>query len=142
MSRLLVVGSGEKGIINIMAGYHVMVINKEIRDWPEAQHFVSVHHLFHTKGNATGHAHRHDEIADCFWRFKNNGGTSGLFAMHVAIKLGYEKIALYGIPLSGEYGGKPVTNTWREYIEKNDCKNVRSYSGETMKLLGDAKGWF
>jgi len=142
VASLLIVGSGAKGRLDTDTNYDVMAINKEIRYWTHAKHFTSVHHLFHLKGNAIGHTFLNDNYADCKWKYPYKGGTSGLFAVFGAQRLGYRKIALYGVPLTEEWSDKAIINTWKRYIEENDCGNVRSYSGKTLELLGDAKGWF
>lgn len=81
----------------------------------------------------------------CLWKHVNEGGTSGLFALNVAMYLGYNKICLVGCPLSGQYGHETVVHPWIIFKGRNvswctQC--VRSFSGKTLELLGDAKGWW
>jgi len=150
MKRLLIIGSGEKEDIDIQADHDIMVINLEIYNYPYAEHFVSVHNPLKTKDTLNDDIQYHvcryfqDNINARYWDWHNPGGTSGLFALHVGIHLGYDKVALYGVPLSNEYGTRIILHAWYEYIRKNKeaCKKARSYSGKTLKLLGKAEGWF
>ena len=140
MSRLIIIGSGVKEKADFYGSFEIMTINKEIRRYRGVKHHISLHDL--ASGMAISHRRKVKHKAMCTWDYKDEGGTSGLFALFVALKLGYDKIALWGIPLSGTYGNPAVTGVWKRFIENNDCGNVRSFHGKTKKYLGDAKGWF
>lgn len=78
------------------------------------------------------------------------GGSSGLFAVKVALEKGFERIVLAGIPMKPEeahtYSHRPwlaaggFHRGWRRQVEK--LSGVRSMSGWTRDLLGEpTKKW-
>lgn len=74
--------------------------------------------------------------ADHCWKMKGDtSGSSSLMGVKVAIgPLGYDRVVLAGVPLSGDY----YTNFFRHW---QDCAHlligrVRSMSGNTRELLG------
>ena len=87
---------------------------------------------------------------------KMGSGSSGLFAVEIAIRLGYERLILCGIPLEGATtlqesgeesrvrGGKPFVENfraaWLRHFETLEPV-VRSMSGWTKELLGGPIGW-
>lgn len=84
---------------------------------------------------------------DLVWDIGNPGGTSGLFATQIALRLGYDKIILCGIPIDNsrrfydspnkhfKYEGISQQEPWQIASRKfND--RVRSMSGKTAELLG------
>jgi hypothetical protein len=89
------------------------------------------------------------------WNRPNLGGSSGLFAVDIALESGFEKVILCGVPLEGQQrvcsaDGSPVEavcayESYRKGWERKlpDIKDrVRSMSGWTKELLGKpTKGW-
>ena len=145
MDRLMIIGSGKRINTNVVGEYDVMAVNKEIRRYKDAKHHVSVHDLFHVRSDAVKHSCRRYNNIDCIWDYKNEGGGSALLALHVALRLGYGKIAFCSTPLDGDYYSWATKQIWLKYIEDNKGiiqDKVRSYSGKTMELFGNAEGWF
>jgi len=87
------------------------------------------------------------------WDINPYGWTSGMFAVQVAIALGYERIVLCGLPQDGT--GRFFDPPWMPGGEHNDANSkkafrniveqtpemkrcVRSMSGWTKELFGDA----
>jgi hypothetical protein len=83
-------------------------------------------------------------------------GSSGLFAVEIALSLGYERLILCGIPLEGtktlqEKGeetrvrtNKPFVDTFRPaWVRHYDTMkpHVRSMSGWTEKMFGGPEDW-
>lgn len=93
------------------------------------------------------------EIDTLHLDLNNAGGTSGLFATQVGLKLGYEKIILCGIPLDRsahfydfpgvDWGGcddMAVSMTWEMWIAqetKERLNKLRSMSGKTKQMFGE-----
>jgi len=81
--------------------------------------------------------------ADYVYKDLGGDGTSGRFAVDVALKLRFKKILLCGVPIDGTdrfYGDikhdyAPLIN-YKEWTEQDNSK-VRSFSGNTKKLLGE-----
>jgi hypothetical protein len=81
----------------------------------------------------------------------NNGGSSGMVAVDVALKMGYQKMILVGIPLEAEKGHYDQPGSWDEathhrkpWEELDPAISVRikSVSGWTRELLGaPTKEW-
>jgi hypothetical protein len=77
-------------------------------------------------------------------------GSSALFAVYVALALGYEKIILAGCPLDGrghwwhgpEHSGPRWTGetyqAWLEFSLTPEAEKVRSLSGYTAVIVGNA----
>jgi hypothetical protein len=102
---------------------------------------------------AYGNFGQYDELGDVIaWNKPNGNGSSGLYAVLVALELGYQKLVLCGIPLEGqerfdykEDSSKVITaqtdyqhyrlgwNQNRDLLQKH----VRSMSGWTKELLGE-----
>lgn len=83
-------------------------------------------------------------------------GSSGLFAVEIALRMGYERLVLCGIPLTGtttiqESGeeervrkGQPFIETFHDAWIRNFellSPHVRSMSGWTREFLGDPGEW-
>jgi hypothetical protein len=93
------------------------------------------------------HSIQPNSKVDLVWDIGNPGGTSGLFATQIALKLGYEKIILCGIPINNsrrfydspnhhfKYEGISQQEPWQIASRKFDDR-VRSMSGKTAELLG------
>jgi hypothetical protein len=154
--RLIIVGDGETraddfALANRSKKYReIMLINKVIthheKEW---HHWVSYHpevFMMVTHWRGLTHSNLTNGFRpSCLWKHENKGGTSALFALETAKRLGYNKIVICGCPLSGNYGGESVVSPWKIFVGKNQdwCKNsVRSYSGKTKELFGDSKGWW
>ena len=142
--KLAIIGSGQHIGKYDGENTHIMVLNKVISRFPNAEHHVSLHPCFTVTHKAMKHSHKPHRFVDCVWKYQNNGGGSALLALHIALNMGYRKIAFVGVPLSGKYGDSISKNCWKKYrydnIEK--CKRVRSFSGYTEQLFGPANGWF
>lgn len=94
------------------------------------------------------------EKIDVCWDVSNPGGTSGLFAATVALRLGYEKIILCGIPMDNrrrfydspnkefKYSGISQQDPWQYAAVYTFGGKVKSMSGNTLQLLGKpTKEW-
>lgn len=91
---------------------------------------------------------------DVLWDITNPGGTSGLFAATVAVRLGYDKIILCGMPIDNsrrfydspnkvfKYSGLSQQDPWQNAARTRLEGKVRSMSGNTRKILGEpTKDW-
>ena len=79
-------------------------------------------------------------------------GSSALFAALAGIEMGYDKVVLAGCPLDDE-GHWYFDDTkgplwlghdfmaWVDFSKEPSAKKVRSLSGFTAKIIGDANGW-
>lgn len=146
---------------------HVMAVNlagyfytKPIDHWASLhpvflQRFHDIRAAEYTKHS---HIHRHSikyGKGMIGWDFGTDSGTSSLFAVRVALCLGYEEIILAGIPLDNtgsfyldphsetpghlKYGDDHVFNTWKQAVRNNSemKKRVRSCSGKTKAIFGE-----
>ena len=99
------------------------------------------------------HSHKAGPQIDIVWDMPNVGGTSGLFAVQVALALGYKKIIVCGVPMdnSGHYYDPDGVNInhatqfdvksnimpWRQIASRPMPKvRVRSMSGRTAEVFG------
>lgn len=88
---------------------------------------------------------RIDRVVDYRWPGMNASGSSGLFAVKVALEEGFDRIILAGVPMTADgghitYGGpwalvNSYTGAWKEALPRLVGK-VRSMSGWTKDLLG------
>lgn len=100
------------------------------------------------------HSNADASNVDVNWAISNVGGTSGLFAVKIALVMGYMKIILCGIPMdcSGHYfdpvdselnqaaqfKDKSVLSPWRDAAQVDEFRErVRSMSGRTAGFLGE-----
>lgn len=96
------------------------------------------------------HSHLKHDWVKWHWPIHREGGTSGLFAVTVALLMGYDLIVLAGIPCddSPRYFDPPGNkhehmgrdSMLREWQEANQAifeGKVRSLSGRTRDLLGE-----
>ena len=172
MLPLLIVASGS-GVIEeyskaqvLCKDYDVMAVNFGVMVTKRINHLVSLHHdwmkLFSDIVVIANKQPRESFITysrrpkldhvDKVTKWTNEGtqkcGSSSLFAVDMAIREGYEKIILCGVPLDGkghfydsvkhdlEFMFSPV---WRTYPFKD---KVRSMSGLTQEILGEpTKEW-
>lgn len=102
--------------------------------------------VFLTHSHSNGHSKTNFN-----WHIERGGsGTSGLFAVMLALALGYEKVVLCGIPLDdqGHFYDPPgfrdgvfksdfIRREWREVSQLYFKDRVRSLSGWTRDLLGE-----
>jgi len=143
----------------------VVAINDMILHYPgKVKHGVSLHRelpeLFrrareteseHAIGEIATHAMTLDErhSADYIWGIIEGamGGTSALFAVMVALALGYEKVVLAGVPLdaSGRLFDPPAVNKrydghilaeWNNAKQNYFKDRVRALSGNAVAILG------
>lgn len=145
----------------LIKGTDIMVINYTGDYFPRPfQHWVSLHPDIIAAGrpykawNFTAHSNRRHKGIDKVWNYETYGSDSGLFACHVALKLGYDKIILCGIPLDSSrkfFEMKEMPNhqfdttvnlqIWRSEVPVFENK-IRSMSGNTKEMLGaPTKEW-
>lgn len=151
-------------------GYEIMCVNDiaiQFKAEP-IQHCVSLHKGFAVAVRALRkersmlehvhtHCHKHGSQIDFVWDIPNVGGTSGLFAVKVAMVLGYKKIIVCGAPMDGtghyfdpndanenlttKFHDKSNIMVWRQLREQGRHrvaeKRVRSMSGRTRNVLGE-----
>ena len=168
--RILCVGSAacmradlaEAAVLGVSEaeGWVVVAVNHAGRDWPgELPHWASFHcELFPRwipERQAAGRTpagelwtgeHRGQPPGLSLKRAPNWGGSSGLLAVSVALKLRAERVVCCGIPLDHEQGhfDKPevkwrdATNYRRGWVshQVEMADRVRSMSGWTAGLLG------
>lgn len=96
---------------------------------------------------------------DCVWNMQSAGGTSGLFAVKIALALGSSKIIICGIPMDGsghyfdppdakknntdDFSNKAGFAPWHDVARIQIASDrVRSMSGRTAQLFGKpTKEW-
>jgi len=146
--------------------YQVMVINLAFmgledmfrRDQVTIDHFVSLHpeyfalRTIYVKDRCRTHGRRMYPNTDYVWYFAD-GGTSGLFALRIAVALGYYKIIICGIPLDdqgrffdppGQPGDSACNSIKLEFdnfkysLVPNYNDRIRAMSGYTKKIFGEA----
>ena len=121
-------------------------------------HICAIEHKF-MKGIAAVSAYRRQEYTHnhstlpaegvtCVWDIANNGGTSSLFAVKVALACGYNRVILAGVPLdrsghyydgSGvetDYDCRAIRAVWDQAAAEVFAGRVRSMSGQTREFLG------
>ena len=144
---LIVVGDGETAISDIAEVEFQNVqcdwcaVNRAFRHRQYWDWWYSYHHDFAEKvfipikavSCVPGPMVDHVELSR--WKLK---GSSTAMACRVAIKLGYERIILAGVPLSGRYDH--FAGYWDDLVETGQ---VRSLSGRTKNRLGypDKEFW-
>lgn len=146
--------------ISVADGWTLVAVNHVARDWPyELPHWASFHcELFPRwvkEREALGYPpagslwtgdHRGQPPGVVLKRAPNWGGSSGLLAVGVAIKLGASRVVCVGIPLDYEQGhydkpdvkwrdGSHYRHGWTAHQPEMGDR-VRSMSGWTRKLLG------
>ena len=102
------------------------------------------------------HSHMDAPGVGTSWPIPDQSGTSSLFAVKVAILLGYTKIILCGVPLSGShrfydnpfqkhannFSCPSISIPWKKAITEIFNDRVRSMSGKSLGLLGaPTKEW-
>lgn len=83
-------------------------------------------------------------VADYRWPGMNASGSSGLFAVKVALEAGFDRVVLCGVPMEAMrahyFDAAPwfeVDSFWDAWsIALPHLANVRSMSGRTAQLLG------
>lgn len=160
----LIVGSGPTVWDDVEAfwameppGHDVCCVNHIGTRWPcSFRHWMSLHGALLSKisrdrrpdcGEAPMlHSNKPQGDAVLVWRYKDPQGSSGLFALHVALtRLGYKRAVLAGIPIADEgQDASYATNylqAWRERAPSYG-DSVRSMSGNTNGLFGaPTKEW-
>lgn len=130
-------------------------------DWPGAlDAYCTLHpnkmQAWRTKREAKGHppakvyiAHQEDKGVDRIehyrWPEMKTSGSSGLYAVKIAMELGFERIVLCGVPLTNEnhyFDSKAwkQANTFKEaWLAVKETRllgRVKSFSGWTAEQLG------
>lgn len=145
--------------------YHVMAINMAFMGlegmWRSKKitidHFVSLHKEYFALRNiylgdlTVTHGRHIYPNTDYVWDL-NRGGTGGLFALRIALVLGYHKILICGIPLNaegrffdppqqdGESGCRSIEiefDQFKSYLDLQYHGRIRSMSGYTKKIFGE-----
>jgi hypothetical protein len=101
------------------------------------------------------HCHKSGPGIDNVWNIHNVGGTSGLFAIKVAMCLGHTKIVVAGVPMDGSghyfdplnanennttrFDGKSSQRVWSMFRTNNSIAGdrVRSMSGHSKTVFGE-----
>jgi hypothetical protein len=157
----------------IMPSYKVMCVNDIGTQFKAEQihHLVSLHKGFFPAVKLLRkeksmyekyitHCNVAAQDVDYVWRMENVGGTSGLFAVKVAMALGAKRIIICGIPMdnSGHYFDPPdaIKNHTTKFSEnhcnlapwidlkksKHAMQTVRSMGGHTASIVGTpTKEW-
>lgn len=106
---------------------------------------------FQTWSHADIPAARIDKILSEYWKSDDGiSGSSGLFAVQVGLKLGYDEIVLAGVPMDGTNNQTGPKECWNENVALNFRKawvlqadflrgRVKSLSGWTKTLLGQGE---
>jgi hypothetical protein len=105
--------------------------------------------------NIVLHSMKHDAVGereiDVAWRMVDATNLSGLFAVKIAVSLGYDRIIMAGCPMdgTGRYYDEPKQRgcyddpnmivAWRNIVHDNPeiQTRVRSLSGKTREILGE-----
>lgn len=149
----------------------IMAIGRSITKFPKVKHWVSVdsEELKDWAENLPGDPIRHTmgdwPWFDVDWGVKNCEitpddiiwhGSSSLFAAHIGLSMGYDRIVLAGCPLDDkghwyfdgldENRGPDWNNqsfiAWQEFKEYPGSEKVRSLSGFTAEVMGrPTKEW-
>lgn len=136
--------------------YDKMVVNDIgcYLDWP-IDHWVSMHakylvmwmrlrrgHCLAFGDKFLSHTHRSQESVTCAWHLNNPWPYSGMFAIQVAIALGYEKILLAGVPQDGtlRFFDPPWTKQNHADTNKSLMQNC-SLLPEVMRCTRSMSGW-
>ena len=155
---------------NTGLAYHVMAINMAFMGLEgmyrqqkiTIDHFVSLHQEYlwlrniYLRTNTITHGKVMAPNTDYCWDL-NRGGTGGLFALRIAMALGYHKIIICGVPLEGDgrffdapdQGGdsgcmavKMEFDYFKNNLDKQYHGRIRAMSGYTKKVWGEAtKEW-
>ena len=143
-----------------------MAVNEAMIHYPERlDHGVSLHadqmyglafkQFFH--GAHKGwpviqtHAHIPNHAVKYVWPLTRDGGTTGLFAVLVALLMGYDRIILAGSPVDDSpafyhpapypkdlsYGRQIIRDEWQRAIDGCFGGRVKSLSGWTREQLGE-----
>jgi len=118
-----------------------------MRGWIEKRRAAGASMDFLAYGNFSKHEDPGEVIP---WNRPNGGGSSGMYAVTVALESGYDKVILCGVPLEGQqrYDYKesaevvPSPTDYKHYrsgwINNREmfAGRVRSMSGWTRELLG------
>lgn len=155
---------------NTGLAYHVLALNMAFMGLEgmyrqgkiSIDHFVSLHQEYfcmrsiYVRDHTITHGRKMYPNTDYVWDL-NRGGTGGLFALRIAMALGYHKIILCGIPLEGngrffdppDQGGdsgctsiKIEFDQFKLYLDKQYHCRIRAMSGYTKKIFGEpTKEW-
>lgn len=156
----------------VIPNSHIMCINDIAGQFrcEEIQHAVSLHtpilpavQALRREKGCLEHVVTHSNICadgvECVWDLQNVGGTSGLFALKIALIMGSRHIILCGIPMdnSGHYFDPPEVNKkvqdvfatrstkdpWNDMTRSSlVMSRVRSMGGNTALLFGKpTKEW-
>jgi hypothetical protein len=105
------------------------------------------------------HCHKPGPEVQCVWPIANVGGTSGMFAVKIALAMGFEKIIICGVPVDGSghyfdplnvndndsttFTGSAQIAEWREMASRKIAgARVRSMSGRSQAAFGKpTKEW-
>ena len=130
-----------EGKLNIWASIHGPALNR----WIEQRSALGYDMDFDAYGNYADDQDSGDVIR---WNRPNGGGSSGLFAVMIALELGFTKLILCGMPMNGderlnekdevELGPTPYAHYRKGWEQRQELlsKHVRSMSGWTRETFG------
>jgi hypothetical protein len=128
--------------LDIWASIH----GPKLVDWIEKRRALGCDMDFEAYGNF---ADNQDSAAVIRWNRPNGGGSSGLFAVLIALELGFDKLILCGMPVDGEkritsdgeveVGETPYQHYRKGWILRQGIlsEHVRSMSGWTRETFGE-----
>lgn len=111
------------------------------------------HNFFGHSGKVKPRNYDLTDVFDYKWPEQHGSGSSGLFAVRIALELGYNRIALCGVPMQSAEAhywqksraweiGERYQRDW-EATKHRFENQVRSMSGWTRDLLGPPNAdWF
>jgi hypothetical protein len=92
------------------------------------------------------HSHKAGDGIDTVWPIDAVGGTSGLFAVYVALLLGYDEIVLAGVPMTGDghffdppWVGTEFADRANELEWKSAIRNI--FKGRVTSMSGKTRDW-
>ena len=172
MKNAIILGSGQylfgdyDKAKTIMPDHDLIAVNMSGICFPNIVHLVSLHcervpaflavALQDNGRHITTHSQESNQTIpeiECRWNFGTAGGSSSLFAVRVALRLGYKRVILCGVPLDKNrrfydgYGRKSeicdrATEISWQMAKAELGDKVRSMSGKTRDILGEpTKEW-
>ncbi len=135
--------------------FHIIAVNDMIAEFHDRIQCAASLHVDKLRGWLNQRAYRKLNAPTQVWSTQRNEvvthvtedwyGSSGLFAIRVAVELGYQKIILCGVPMQTDANHILRKIPWRDcdrfqsvwkYRQRQMGDRVRSMSGYTRDLLG------
>lgn len=145
---------GDVMAINDIGQYYHGVVHHWVTLHPEYMagwRFFRERHCYGEGKRAATHSNNAKPEIDHAWDCMNLGGCSGLWACHVALMLGYDRILLAGVPMdnTGHFFDAPhyqsahvdeaQDQVWGQSINQVFAGRVSSCSGRTREWLGEKR---